>query len=78
MTFFFTPGPPSETLNSEKFQKMLILAFAANSALSCQNGLLSLIVYFVNQTFPMIFGHSARRNIWLYYKARLLYTTTTF
>ena len=35
--FFFTPLAPSGPLHSKKFQKMLILAFEANSALSREN-----------------------------------------
>ena len=34
---FFTPLDPSGLLRSKKFQKMLILAFEANSALSHEN-----------------------------------------
>ena len=39
--FFIQSRSPSETLHSKKFQKTLILAFDANRALSCQNGLFS-------------------------------------
>ena len=35
--FFFTPLAPSGPLRSKKFQKTLILAFEANSALSREN-----------------------------------------
>ena len=39
--FFLHSGSPWATLHSKKFQKRLILAFEADSALSCQNGLFS-------------------------------------
>ena len=38
MKIFLHSGSPSETLHSNFFLKTLILAFEANSALSCQNG----------------------------------------
>ena len=37
MKFFLTPLAPSGPLRSKKFQKTLILAFEANSALSYEN-----------------------------------------
>ena len=58
--FFFTPLAPSGPLRSNFFQKTLILAFVANSALS-----------FENETKIVKIAHSARCGISVGYMGRI-------
>ena len=75
MKFFLTPlAPPSGPLHSKKFQKMLILAFEANSALSRENETkimkithsatadLHLIAFFCFYSWPHKWTKNSRNN----------------
>ena len=61
--FFFHSGSPSGTLHSKKFQKTLILAFEANSALSSQNGLFS-VFYLIVQNVLIKLTSSYMSSLW--------------